>query len=101
MRADLTGGSAVPERLPEGFARPDVVVADPPREGLDVGVIAWLNRTRPSRLVYVSCNPATLARDAGLLAGEQGGFRLAAVRVVDLFPHTAHAECVALFEPRD
>jgi len=66
-----------------------------------VGVIAWLNRTRPSRLVYVSCNPATLARDAGLLAGEQGGFRLAAVRVVDLFPHTAHAECVALFEPRD
>ncbi|OIO05323.1 MAG: 23S rRNA (uracil-5-)-methyltransferase RumA [Desulfovibrionaceae bacterium CG1_02_65_16] len=100
MREDLTGGSAVPERLPEGFAHADVVVADPPREGLDAGVIDWLNRTQPSRLVYVSCNPATLARDAGLLTGEQGGFRLAAVRVVDLFPHTAHAECVGLFEPK-
>jgi len=101
LRADLTGESAVPERLPEGFARADVVVADPPREGLDNGLIAWLNRTRPSRLAYVSCNPATLARDAGLLAGEAGSFELAAVRAVDLFPHTAHAECLALFRPRD
>jgi 23S rRNA (uracil1939-C5)-methyltransferase len=97
LRADLTGGSAVPERLPEGFTKADVVVVDPPREGLDAGVAAWLNRVRPSRLVYVSCNPATLARDAGLLAE---GFALAAVRAVDLFPHTAHAECVALFTPR-
>jgi len=97
LRADLDGESAVPERLPEGFARPDVVLADPPREGLSAGVVAWLLRVRPSRLVYVSCNPATLARDAGLLAA---GFELAAVRAVDLFPHTAHAECVALFRPR-
>ncbi|GAB6124556.1 23S rRNA (uracil(1939)-C(5))-methyltransferase RlmD [Humidesulfovibrio idahonensis] len=97
LRADLTGESAVPERLPEGFAKPDVVVVDPPREGLDAGVAAWLNRVRPSRLVYVSCNPATLARDAGLLAE---GYTLAAVRAVDLFPHTAHAECVALFQPK-
>jgi len=100
LRADLTGESAVPERLPEGFARPDVVVVDPPREGLDNGLIAWLNRTKPSRLAYVSCNPATLARDAGLLAGEAGSFELAAVRAVDLFPHTAHAECLALFRPK-
>jgi len=100
MRADLTGESAVPERLPEGYARADVVVVDPPREGLDNGLIAWLNRTKPSRLAYVSCNPATLARDAGLLAGEGGGFELAAVRAVDLFPHTAHAECLALFTPK-
>jgi len=100
LRADLTGESAVPERLPEGFAKADVVVVDPPREGLDNGLIAWLNRTRPSRLAYVSCNPATLARDAGLLAGEGGGFALSAVRAVDLFPHTAHAECLALFTPK-
>jgi len=97
LRADLTGESAVPERLPEGFAKPDVVVVDPPREGLDAGVASWLNRVRPSRLVYVSCNPATLARDAGLLAE---GYTLAKVRAVDLFPHTAHAECVALFQPK-
>lgn len=100
LRADLTGESAVPERLPEGFARADAVVADPPREGLDAGLVSWLNRTRPARLAYVSCNPATLARDAGLLAGEGGGFELSAVRAVDLFPHTAHAECLALFTPR-
>jgi len=100
IRADLTGESAVPERLPEGYTKADVVVVDPPREGLDNGLIAWLNRTKPSRLVYVSCNPATLARDAGLLAGEGGGFDLAVVRAVDLFPHTAHAECLALFTPR-
>ncbi len=97
LRADLTGESAVPERLPEGYAKADVVVADPPREGLDAGLVAWLVRKRPSRLVYVSCNPATLARDAGLLAE---AFDLAAVRAVDLFPHTAHAECLALFTPR-
>jgi 23S rRNA (uracil1939-C5)-methyltransferase len=100
IRADLTGESAVPERLPEGYTKADAVVADPPREGLDAGLIGWLNRTKPSRLVYVSCNPATLARDAGLLAGEEGGFELTAVRAVDLFPHTAHAECLALFTPK-
>lgn len=100
QRADLTGESAVPERLPEGFAKADAVVVDPPREGLDAGLIAWLNRVKPARLAYVSCNPATLARDAGLLAGEGGSFDLAAVRAVDLFPHTAHAECLALFTPR-
>lgn len=99
LRADLAGEHPAPERLPDGFAKPDVVVADPPREGLDAGVAAWLNDLRPSRLVYVSCNPATLARDAGLLAGPEGRFRLTALRVVDLFPHTAHAECVGLFEP--
>lgn len=100
LRADLTGESAVPERLPEGFARADAVVVDPPREGLDAGLAAWLNRVKPARLAYVSCNPATLARDAGLLAGEGGSFELACVRAVDLFPHTAHAECLALFTPR-
>ncbi len=100
LRADLTGEHPAPARLPDGFAKPDVVVADPPREGLDAGVAAWLNTLRPSRLVYVSCNPATLARDAGVLAGPDGSFRLTALRVVDLFPHTAHAECVGLFEPR-
>jgi len=96
LRADLAGPEPLPARLPEGFARADVVVADPPREGLDAGVAAWLNRTRPARLAYVSCNPATLARDAGLLAES---FRLRAVRAVDLFPHSGHVESLALFTP--
>ncbi len=96
LRAELAGDAPLPERLPEGFEKPDVVVVDPPREGLEQGVVRWLINERPARLVYVSCNPATLARDAGLLAE---GFTLSAVQAVDLFPHTAHAECLALFEP--
>jgi len=97
LRAELAGDSPVPERLPDGYARPDVVLADPPREGLDAGVIRWLCAVKPARLVYVSCNPSTLARDAGLLAE---CFALRAVRAVDLFPHSAHVESLALFEPR-
>lgn len=97
LRAELAGESPVPARLPDGYARPDVVLADPPREGLDAGVVRWLCDVRPARLVYVSCNPSTLARDAGLLAGT---FALRAVRAVDLFPHSAHVESLALFEPK-
>jgi 23S rRNA (uracil1939-C5)-methyltransferase len=97
LRADLDGETPLPARLPEGFAKADAVIADPPREGLSAGIVGWLLANRPARLVYVSCNPATLARDAGLL---REGFDLSAVRAVDLFPHTAHAECVALFRAR-
>ncbi|MBU1230169.1 MAG: 23S rRNA (uracil(1939)-C(5))-methyltransferase RlmD [Proteobacteria bacterium] len=97
LRADLSGRQPIPARLPEDFQTPNVAVVDPPREGLDAGLVQWLTDKPLPRLVYVSCNPATLARDAGLLAG---AYELAAVRAVDLFPHTAHAECLALFTPR-
>jgi 23S rRNA (uracil1939-C5)-methyltransferase len=97
MRADLSGQEPIPLRLPEDYELPAVAVVDPPREGLDQGLVQWLINKPLPRLVYVSCNPATLARDAGLLSA---AYELTAVRAVDLFPHTAHAECLALFTPR-
>ncbi len=74
----------------------DVVVLDPPRTGAEAPV-AELEKCRPRRVVYVSCHPATLARDAQVLVA-QHGYRLRAVRVFDMFPHTHHVETVALFE---
>jgi 23S rRNA (uracil1939-C5)-methyltransferase len=76
--------------------RYDGVILDPPRAGareLIPAIDAW----RPSRVLYISCHPGTLARDTGLLVGTHG-FRLAAAGIADMFPHTAHVESVALFE---
>jgi len=76
----------------------DKLLIDPPREGA-VEVAKALPEAWPRRIVYVSCDPATLARDAGLLV-HQKGFTLAAAGVVNMFPHTAHVESIALFERR-
>lgn len=75
--------------------RVDAVVADPPRKGMDEAVLAPLANSGVSRIVYVSCNPATLARDCRYLA-ERGGFALSAVQSVDMFPHAGHVETVVL-----
>jgi 23S rRNA (uracil1939-C5)-methyltransferase len=72
----------------------DVIVVDPPRKGCDPALLDTLIAMRPQRIVYVSCNPATLARDLALL--EAGGFRTVAVQPVDMFPHTGHVEAVVL-----
>jgi 23S rRNA (uracil1939-C5)-methyltransferase len=74
--------------------RPELVVVNPPRTGMDARVTAALERLGPARLVYISCDPATLARDLGRLPG----FRLAGVRAFDLFPQTAHVETVAVLD---
>jgi len=74
----------------------DKLLIDPPRDGA-VEVVKALGVGGPGRIVYVSCNPATLARDAAVLVHTQG-YRLKAAGVVNMFPHTAHVESVALFE---
>ncbi|HEX7340311.1 MAG TPA: 23S rRNA (uracil(1939)-C(5))-methyltransferase RlmD [Rhodanobacteraceae bacterium] len=74
----------------------DKILLDPPRAGADQ-VLEYLPRKSTRRIVYVSCHPASLARDAGILV-QKHGFRLAAAGVMDMFPHTAHVESMALFE---
>jgi 23S rRNA (uracil1939-C5)-methyltransferase len=73
-------------------------VLDPPRAGCEPGAIAELLRLGPDRLVYVSCEPTTHARDIALLV--RGGYRVRRAAVVDMFPHTYHVESVALLERR-
>jgi 23S rRNA (uracil1939-C5)-methyltransferase len=79
-----------------GAVRPDIVVVDPPRAGLHPRVVARIAELEPVRIVYVSCNPATLARDLKDFAPL--GYRLVHVRPFDMFPHTPHIECVARLE---
>jgi len=74
---------------------PDVVIMDPPRKGCDGVVLEALRKLAPEKIVYVSCNPATLARDIKILCAE-GLYRLECVQPVDMFCHTAHVETVAL-----
>ena len=74
----------------------DVVVVDPPRAGLSKKVVRRLIECEPERIVYVSCNPTTLAPNAAQL--EEAGYTLRRVKPVDMFPQTPHIECVALLE---
>ena len=82
--------------LVEQAGRPDVCVIDPPRAGLSAKVVRRVIEAAPQRIVYVSCNPTTLAPNAAQLV--EAGWRLRRVRPVDLFPQTPHIECVALLE---
>jgi len=82
--------------LVEEAGRPDVLVVDPPRAGLSQKIVRRVLETGAPRIVYVSCNPTTLAPNARQMA--DAGYRLSAVRPVDMFPHTPHIECVALLE---
>ena len=77
--------------------RPDVIITDPPRAGMHNDVINTILFAEPERIVYVSCNPATQARDLSLLDTK---YKVVAVQPVDMFPHTPHVENVVLLEKR-
>ena len=83
--------------LLEQSGKPDVVVVDPPRAGLSQKVVRRIIEAEAQRIVYVSCNPTTLAPNARQLV-DDGGYELKTVRPVDMFPQTPHIECVALLE---
>lgn len=74
----------------------DVIVVDPPRKGCDSACLSTMLKMRPERIVYVSCDSATLARDLKILC--QGGYELKKVRAVDQFGHTVHVECVIMMQ---
>jgi 23S rRNA (uracil1939-C5)-methyltransferase len=82
--------------LVEQAGKPDVAVIDPPRAGLSQKVVRRIVEAAPKRIVYVSCNPTTLAPNAAQLV--EAGYELKRVRPVDMFPQTPHIECVALLE---
>jgi 23S rRNA (uracil1939-C5)-methyltransferase len=86
---------ALPELL-ERAGRPDLLVVDPPRAGLSKKVVRRIIEASPKRIIYVSCNPTTLAPNAAELV--EAGWVLRRVRPVDMFPQTHHIECVSLFE---
>lgn len=83
------------ERLPAQKNSPDVMIIDPPRAGMHPDVVDQVMALAPARIVYVSCNPTTLARDLALL---QTRYRVAEAQPVDMFPHTYHVEVVARLE---
>ena len=73
----------------------DLVLLDPPRNGA-AGVMPWIAKTKAKQIIYISCHPATMIRDAAVLV--EAGYKLAAAGVMDMFPHTSHIEAMALFE---
>lgn len=86
------------EAQDEGMLHPDVIVVDPPRKGCDRACLETMLKMRPERIVYVSCDPATLARDLRVLC--DGGYEVKRVRGVDMFPGTVHVETVVQLSQR-
>ncbi len=81
------------EKISNTWPKPHIVIADPPRVGMDFKVIQGIMKVKPKRILYISCNPATLARDIALLSQD---YELKQISAIDLFPHTAHIESCAL-----
>ena len=90
--ADAAGAA---QTLAAEGLHPDVIVLDPPRKGCDASLLETIGQMAPGRIVMISCNSATAARDAAILC--QNGYQAAKLQAVDMFPRTAHVECVCLF----
>ena len=84
------------EAAPWPAAHYNKILLDPPRSGA-LELLPWIAASEVSRMLYISCNPETLARDAGILVN-QHGFSLAGAGIMNMFPHTHHSEAIALFE---
>lgn len=84
----------VEDLLPQLGVKPDILLLDPPRKGCDRTVLETIKEMQPNRIVYVSCKPATLARDLKILC-ENGDYKLVRVQPADFFPQTSHVECAA------
>ena len=87
------------ETHPRESAHADVIVVDPPRKGCDVALLETIAKMQPEKIVYVSCDSATLARDLKYLCGR--GYELKKGRAVDMFPHTVHVETVVMLQKKD
>ena len=92
MAADLYNADAQHDALLQGF---DALLLDPPRSGAGEHLHRWLNGFEGGQVVYVSCNPASFAKDAAILT--KHGFELNTVGIFDMFPHTAHVETLGYF----
>ncbi|MDF2593710.1 MAG: methyltransferase, TrmA family [Clostridia bacterium] len=88
----------IPKMYEEGV-RADIIVVDPPRKGCDAKLLETISDMNPSKIIYVSCDPATLARDVAYLT--QNGYKADKVQPVDMFPHTVHVETVVLMSQKD
>ena len=100
--ADFYVGKAeevLPEQFEKNGIRADVIVVDPPRKGCDELCLNTMLKMQPERIVYVSCDSATLARDLKILC--DGGYTLERVRAVDQFGHTVHVESVVLITRKE
>jgi len=84
------------EIIPHLEAKPDIILVDPPRAGLEKRVVDGILKLNPRMIAYVSCDPSTLARDAKRLI--EGGYQLKQVTPFDLFPQTYHIESISIFE---
>lgn len=94
----------IDENFGNNFPKPDIIISDPNRPGMHMKLIKFLLKIKAPRIIYVSCNPATCARDLDYLChgvvekNIKGCYKLKSVQAVDMFPHTPHTECVCLLE---